>query len=138
MNKVKTLMGWMIVVGIAHVVEQLIFGIDELDEMKKIFGGFNALFPNPDYGIVVSVMIGVTIFLCLMYMMEARGKARVVAVSFLAFICLGESHHIIKTVLHASYFPGFVTAFPFVAVGILMISALRLESRSATSLAAGA
>jgi hypothetical protein len=136
MNKVKTLIGWMAIIAFLHIVEQFIFGIDELAEMKKIFGRFNALFSNPDYGIVTSVMIGVMIFLGLMYMMEARGKLRVVAVSFLAFICLGESHHIIKTVLHASYFPGFVTAFPFVAIGVLMIRALRLERRSVPQAAA--
>lgn len=129
MNKVKTWMGWMLVTAIVHVVEQLLFGIDELDEMKRFSAVYHSLFSNPDYGTVVLVMIFVTIFLSLMYMMEVGGRGRVVAVSFLAAICLIEAHHIVKTILHASYFPGFVTAFPFVAIGVMMLRALKNERR---------
>ena len=138
MNKVRTWMGWMIVVSILHVIEQLQFGIDELDEMKRIFGGFNSLFPNPDYGIVVTVLIGTTIFLSLMYMIEIRGRARIAAVTLLALICLAECHHIVKTIAHAAYFPGFVTAFAFVGVGVMMLRALRDERSAAAALAVAA
>jgi hypothetical protein len=136
MNSVKTLLGWLAIVGPLHMIEQLIFGIDEIYELKRLLAPFYARFQNPDYGTVILVTIGGASVLTLFYTLEAKGRARRTAVMILALLCIGEIHHVVKGVVRFEYNPGLVMAVPFVAIGVLMIRALRLESRAAASAAA--
>jgi hypothetical protein len=61
MNDIRRWFGWLIVVLIAHLAEQLLFGIDELYELKGQMATVLGLFPNPDYGIVM--LVGVVVLL---------------------------------------------------------------------------
>jgi hypothetical protein len=60
----------------------------------------------------------------------AGGFWRLFAPAFFGVSGLVESHHIIKTVLRGAYFPGAVTAIPFVTVSFLLLRAVIRELRS--------
>jgi hypothetical protein len=47
--------------------------------------------------------------------------------TFFALAALGESHHIIKTIVRLDYFPGVVTAIAYVTVGVLLLRAIVRE-----------
>jgi hypothetical protein len=127
MNSVKTLLGWLAIVGPLHMIEQLIFGIDEIYELKRLLAPFYARFQNPDYGTVVLVTIGGASIFALFYMLEAQGRARRAAVMILALLCVGEFHHVVKAIVRSQYNPGLAMAVPFVAIGVLLFRALRSE-----------
>jgi hypothetical protein len=42
--------GWAAVTGPIHMGAQLLFGIDEMDELKGYTGGYCSLFSGPNYG----------------------------------------------------------------------------------------
>src|SRR5262245_30459228 len=61
MNTIRRYWPWLMLILVAHVTEQLLFGIDELYELKGQLGTVLGLFPNPDYGVVT--MVGVVVLL---------------------------------------------------------------------------
>lgn len=127
MKDIRRWFGWFIVVLVLHVTEQLIFGIDELKEVKTIGAVYYSWFSNPDYGSVVAIGGIVLLVQLLLFSTLAAGKWRFASFIFFGVSGIGESHHIVKTILHAAYFPGAVTAVPFVLVGILLLRAVARE-----------
>lgn len=128
-KEIRFWFGWLMVVLLLHAAEQFLFGIDELYELKRQMATVLGLFPNPDYGIVFLVVFVVFLVQLFIYGFLVGGRWRLLGVAFFGVSGLVESHHIIKTVLRGGYFPGAVTAIPFVIVGALLLRAVFRELR---------
>lgn len=133
MNDIRRWFGWLIVVLVVHVGEQLMFGIDELEEFKQVGAVYYSWFSNYDYGSVVMVGLIVLVAQSFVFLALFGGKWRLLPVGFFGVSGIIESHHIVKTFLHGAYFPGAVTAIAFVTVGALLLRAVIREWRAMSS-----
>ena len=131
MREIRYWFGWLMVVLVVHVLEQFLFGIDELYELKGQMGAVLGLFPNPDYGIVFMVGIVVLLVQLFIYGLLRGDRLRLLGPAFFGLSGLVESHHIFKTIFRKAYFPGAVTALAFVAVGFLLLRSVVREFRRA-------
>ena len=104
-----------------HIVEQLVFGIDELYELRTMAWDMVSWLPDPDYGIVVQVGVMTTLVLTLCWAFMVGGLPRLIASGFFGLQFMVESHHIVKTLLHGEYFPGAVTATVIVGLGATIV-----------------
>jgi hypothetical protein len=118
---------WLPLILVLHGVEQLLFGLDELYELEGQVGFVLGLFPDRDAGIVVLVFAVVLLVQTFVYGLLSGGALRLLGPGFIGLAALGESHHVIKTILRAEYFPGAVTAVPYVIVGALVLRAVARE-----------
>jgi GrpB-like predicted nucleotidyltransferase (UPF0157 family) len=123
MRDVRYWFGWLPVILVFHGIEQLLFGFDELYELQGQVGAVLGLFANRDAGIIVLVFAVVLLVQLFVYTLLSGGRWRLLGPTFFAVAALGESHHIIKTIFRLDYFPGAVTAIPYVVVGALRLSA---------------
>jgi hypothetical protein len=110
-----------------HMVEQLLFGLDELYELQGQVGSVMSLFPDPDTATVVLVFGVVMAVLFFCYGFMTGGVPRLIAASFFGLEFMFEGHHIVKTIVRGTYFPGAVTAIAFVALGALVLASARRE-----------
>jgi uncharacterized protein with HXXEE motif len=115
-----------------HMVEQLLFGYDELYELQAMVGTAVTWFPDADQAAVVLVFAVVTAVLFLSYGFMSGGVPRLIAASFFGVEFMVEGHHIVKTIVRGAYFPGAVTAIAFVALGALILASARREFRHAS------
>src|SRR5262245_48244433 len=121
MKEVRFWFGWLFLILPLHGVEQLMFGLDELYELQGQVGAVLDLFANRDKGIVVMVFAVVMLVAALVYGGVVGGRWRLLGPAFFGINGLGESHHIIKTIVHADYFPGAVTAVGYVLIGFFLL-----------------
>jgi hypothetical protein len=133
MNNVRRWFLWTMIIGPIHMCEQLMTSLDELQELKGFAAKFYSGFANPDVATVVLVMIVFTLTNLIVYGLLLGGKPRLIAVGLFAAVAIGEVHHIIKTVVHLQYFPGTVTAIPFVVFGLFLLRAIIREWRVNTA-----
>jgi len=129
-SDIRRWFGWLVIIGPIHMCEQLLFGIDELYELKRFAATFYGLFRNPDYASVVLVTISFIIVNLIVYGLLVGGRWSQIALAVFAIVGLGEVHHVVKTILHGSYFPGAVTSVPFVVFGALLFRSLVSEFRA--------
>jgi len=127
MKDIKRWFGWFIVVLLAHLAEQFMFGLDELQEVKRIAASYYTLFQNPDVGTVILVGSIVFIVQVMLYATLMPGRGRLVPFVFFGISGIGELHHVVKTIVHRAYFPGAVTAVVFAAVGWMLLRAVTHE-----------
>jgi hypothetical protein len=132
MRDIRRWFGWLIVIGPIHLGEQMLFGIDELDEIERVLAVYNGWFGNADHGTVVLVGIVATLVMLMTYGVLIEGRARLAVIAFFGVVGVGELYHILRTALHAAYFPGTVTAIPLIAIGVLLLRSVARESRSPT------
>jgi hypothetical protein len=104
-----------------HVAEQLLFGIDELYELRSMAWDMVSWLPDPDFGIVVQVGVVTTLVLSLCWAFMVGGLPRLIASGFFGFQFMVESHHILKTIISGEYFPGAVTATVLVGIGAMIV-----------------
>jgi hypothetical protein len=129
MRSVRDLFPLAILLMGLHLVEQLLFGIDELYELRGLATGAVNAFSDPDRGIVVMVFAVTILVLFFCYGFMSGGLPRLIAGSFFGLEFMGESHHLIKTVARGEYFPGAVTATAIAFVGALVLKAAWREFR---------
>ena len=110
-----------IVVLQLHLLEQLLFGLDELYELRAMVATALAWFSDADRGAVVLVFAVVTAVLFFCYGFMTGGRPRLIAATFFGLEFIVESHHIIKTIARGAYFPGALTAVAFVTLGVLIL-----------------
>jgi hypothetical protein len=122
-----------IVVLQLHMVEQLMFGLDELYELQAMVATAMTLFSDADRAAVVLVFGVVTAVLLLSYGFMTGGVPRLIAASFFGLEFMLESHHIVKTIVRGAYFPGAVTAIAFVALGAMILAAARQEFKKSST-----
>jgi hypothetical protein len=130
MRDVKRWFGWMLVVLVVHMLEQLIFGIDELYEMQTFMAAWHSLFTNADYGTVVIVFAVVALVQLIAMGGVAGGRWPLLSAGFFGVAGIGEAHHVIKTIANGAYFPGAVSAIAFSACGALLLAAVIREFRT--------
>jgi len=123
-------LGWLLIILPLHGVEQLLFGLDELYELQGQVGAVLDRFPSRDAGIVVLVFLVVILVQLFVYGALKGGRLGLLGVTFFGLSAVGESHHVIKTIVNADYFPGAVTAIPFVFVGVMLLRAVVREFRA--------
>lgn len=130
MEDVKRWFKWMVAILVLHMVEQLLFGIDELYEVKAIIGAYQTWVGNADYATVVLVLVvGVAIQFTVLAGLVG-GRWTLVAPGVFAVEGLAQMHHIVKTIAHGAYFPGAVTAIPYVPISALLLVAVIRELRA--------
>ena len=129
MNDIRRWFLWTLIIGPIHLCEQLATSLDELQELKGFTAKYYGWFTNPDVGTVLLVMISFSLVNLIVYAMLVGGPARLIALGLFALVALGELHHIVKTIVHAAYFPGAVTAIPFFIFGVLLLRAIIREWR---------
>jgi len=133
MREIQRWFGWMVLIGPVHIGEQLLFGIDELAEIKRVLAVYHSWFRDPDYGTVVLVGIVVTSVMLMVYGLLVGGRWPLFVAGFFGVVGVAELHHLVKTLLHLFYFPGTVTAIPFIAIGVLLLRAVVREFQGTPS-----
>lgn len=120
-EKFKKLFPYFIGIAILHMVEQLVFSIDELYRIKRILEIYHSWFSNPDQGTVLLVTIGGTVFLTISYLILLGGRYLLIAMAIFGLIGISEGHHLITAVIDGGYNGGMVTAVPFMVMGFLLL-----------------
>ena len=121
MRDIKWLFGLLVIVGPLHMIEQMLFGIDELKEMKRLVAIYHGWFSNPDLGTVVLVTIAGAFCLLMMYGLIAGGRWQLAVVGFVGLASIGEIHHVARLFIFGHYNPGVVTCIPFATIGGLLL-----------------
>jgi hypothetical protein len=133
MKDIRYWFGWLPIILVFHGVEQLLTGLDELYELQGQVGWVLGHFENRDAAIVVLVFAVVILVQAFVYGLLDGGRFRLLGPGFFALAALGESHHVLKTILRAEYFPGAVTAIPYVVVGAMLLRAVVREAQAGRS-----
>ena len=124
--------GWITVVMVLHLIEQLIFGTVELDRLRYILGIYLSWFHSADKAIVLLVTVAVGLIYLAMFGMLNGGGGRLAALEILGFFSAVEVHHIVESVLARGYTPGLATSIPYSILGVLLMRAAVQEHRSAS------
>ena len=117
----------LVLIGPIHIGEQLMFGLDTLYELQAMMAGYYSQFSNPDVGTVMLVIIVVTLVQSLLLAALAGGRWRLLVAGLFGILGVGEAHHIIQTFAQGKYFPGLVTSFAYVWIGVMVLRAVIRE-----------
>ncbi|MBT1155564.1 HXXEE domain-containing protein [Aminobacter anthyllidis] len=122
----------LMVIGLVHMGEQLIFGVEELDLFKGPIADYYAALAGigPDRATVILITIVVTLFTWMSYAMLAGGWQRLIALGLFGLLGANEGHHVIQAILDGGYDSGLITCIPYSATGILMLIEVVRESRA--------
>jgi hypothetical protein len=129
-QSLKFWFGCLVLIGPIHILEQIWFGLDELDEVKRIAGGYYGWFENDDLATVLFVIFVVVLVQLLVYGALSGGRWRLTVAGFWGLTSVAEIHHFVKTLLHGAYFPGMVTSFGYVAIGVMILATVVREWRA--------
>jgi hypothetical protein len=105
------------------MVEQLLFGLEELQMIRRVLGVYYGWFANADFATVLLVTIVLEFVLLLIYGVLRGGRALLWAMGFFALLSITEIHHFIETITDRRYVPGLVTSIVFVYVGVRLAGA---------------
>ena len=130
MNASTRLYGWMKVLAVLHIVEQLMFGMQDLDVLKRMLVRYDGRFRNADTATEVLVLVSTAIAILTIYCILRGGSARLVALIILGLPAIGELHHLVDSAHAGHYRSGTVTAVPSVLCGLLFLRALVKEYRT--------
>jgi hypothetical protein len=114
-----------------HMLEQLAFGLGELEQLKTGLAAYYSLFADASRAsVVLAALVGGGLML-LAYGLLAGGVPRLLATGVFALMAIAEGHHIVTAFVRASYDPGVITSVPLVTLGLLLLVAIRAEFRRA-------
>ena len=119
----------LIVVAALHMTEQLVFGLEELDMIRRVLARYHAMFANPDFGTVLLVTIGMLLVLLLIDGVLLGGRPLRWVMGFFVVLSISEIHHLIESVAQRRYVPGLVTGTVWVGVGVMLARATRRQAR---------
>ena len=121
-KKLGALMLSIIVVGAAHMGEQLITSIEEFHKIREYLGGWYGLFPAAyaDHATVLLITIVFTAMSLVFYALMRGGVAPLIVALVFGVFGVTEAHHVIEAIVTRSYDPGLFTSFAYVAVGLLL------------------
>ena len=122
--------GWITLIAVLHMGEQLIFGLQELQMLKRVIGIYDNWFSNKDIATVALVTILVGLIYFAIFCILNGGRTQFIALVALNMTALGEVHHLIETALTHRYTPGTVTAIPYIWAGVRFLRALVKERRA--------
>ena len=129
MKDIRRWFTWLVIIGPIHMVEQMIFGLDELEELKRLFTSFYGWFGNADYATVTLVTVSFTVVNLIALGMIVGGRWRFASIGFFALLGVGEIHHVLRVAASGTYNPGVVTSVLFFLFGVLLSRALVSEYR---------
>jgi len=121
--------GWIALITVLHMCEQLIFGLGELQNLKRMIRIWDKWFHNTDTATVALVTIVAGLIYLAIFSILLGGRARFVALVALNMAALGEVHHLVESIYAGRYTPGTITAIPYIIFGILFLRALIFERR---------
>lgn len=132
MQRTAKLLFWLMLIGVLHMSEQLLFGVEELQLFKPIVADYYQALAaiGPDRATVILVTVIVTFFTWLCFSILAGGRLRFTALGFFGLLGAGEGHHIIQAIVKGGYDSGLLTCGPYSWVGVLMLITLWRERRS--------
>jgi hypothetical protein len=119
--------GWLCLIMPFHMIEQLIFGIDELAMIRRVLSVYYGWFADPDYGIVLLVAVVGSLVGLLAFLIDRGGNGRCIALGVFGLLGVGEVHHLVETIAAWHYTPGSVTAIPYIVFGVLLLRAVVRE-----------
>jgi hypothetical protein len=117
MDRIRNLFLLLALLAPLHMLEQFAFGAGEIARM------------GADRTTVILITIAVASVPFLAYGLLSGGVLRLVSTAVFAVLSVVESHHIVETFLDAAYSAGVVTSVPFVAIGVMLLVAIRAEYR---------
>lgn len=122
-RKLSILVLAIILVGVAHMAEQLLTSIEEFYMLRDALGGWYALFPGAyhDHASVMLITIVFTAISFVFYALMRGGLAPLVVAGVFGLLGIGEAHHWLEALSERGYDPGVVTSFGYVAVGMLIM-----------------
>jgi len=112
-----------------HIVEQLIFGMQDLHELQHLMAVYENHFGDTNGSLAVLLAIAAGLAALVIRCILKGGGARFAAMFILGLPTIGELHHLFETVQTSHYSPGAVTALPSVICGVLFLRALVKEYR---------
>jgi hypothetical protein len=114
-------LGWLALIAPLHMGEQLLFGLDELAQVRSILAGYYGWFADADFATVTLVAVIGTLIYLLAYLIARGGTARRVALGVFGVTGVVEAHHWLDSALAGHYLPGSITAIPYVIFGALLL-----------------
>ena len=140
MQRTVKLLFWLMIIGVLHMSEQLIFGVEELQLFKPMIADYYEALAaiGPDRATVILVTVVVTFFTWLCYAILAGGRLRLAALAVFGLLGAGEGHHVIQAIVKGGYEPGLLTCVPYSWVGVLLLIAVWREHRQALTLSGDA
>jgi hypothetical protein len=126
MQRTTKLLFWLMIIGVLHMSEQLLFGVEELQLFKPMIADYYQAMAaiGPDRATVVLVTVVVTFFTWLCYAILSGGRLRFAALGIFGLMGACEAHHVIQAIVKGGYDPGLITCIPYSWVGVLMLIAL--------------
>lgn len=123
----------LIVVGVLHMTEQLLFGIEEFYMLRDTLGHWYAMFPAAwhDHATVTLITIVFTALSLVLFALVRGGRAPLVVCGAFGVLGIGEMHHWIEAIAKGGYDPGLVTSFAYVAIGAWLFSLVRRQWQQA-------
>ena len=112
---------------ILHLLEQLIFGMQDLHELQHLIAVYENLFGDSNGSLAALVTISASLAALAVHFILKGGLARFMTMFVLGLPTLGEFHHFVKTMRVGHYTGGTVTAVPYIACGVLFLTALVKE-----------
>ena len=121
------LYAWLKLLTILHLVEQLMFGMQDLHEFQHLIAVYENRFGDTNGSIAALVTISASLAVLAVHCILKSGLARFITMFVLGLPTLGEFHHFVETMRVGHYTGGTVTAVPSIAYGVLFLRALMKE-----------
>ena len=139
MQRTTRLLFWLMIIGVLHMSEQLVFGVEELQLFKPMIADYYQAMAGigADRATVILVTVIVTFFTWLCYAILSGGRLRLAALGFFGVLGAGEGHHVIQALAQGGYDPGLLTCVPYSWAGVLMLIAVWREYRNAPASGSG-
>jgi hypothetical protein len=130
MKSSTRLYAWLKLLAVLHIVEQVIFGMQDLHQLQHIISIYESWFANTTTARAVLVTIIMALAALGARCIINGGFARFITMFVLGLPTIGELHHVIETVRARCYTAGTVTAVPSIICGVLFLWALVRENRA--------
>jgi uncharacterized protein with HXXEE motif len=122
----------LVLIGPIHMGEQMLSGLDTLDELNTMMAAYYSRFTNPDVGTVALVIVVVTFVQLLLLGALAGGRWRLFVAGVFGLMAVAEAHHVAQTLVQGKYFPGLVTSLGYVWIGVMVLRAVVRDWNAAT------
>jgi hypothetical protein len=91
------LYAWLKVLTVLHIVEQLIFGMQDLRQLEHLFAIYESHFNDTNRSIAVLVTISAGLLAFAIRCILKGGFARFITMFVLGLPTIGEFHHLLET-----------------------------------------
>jgi len=127
------LYAWLKLLTVLHIVEQLIFGMEDLHQLQHMIVMYESWVGNANAAIALLVIGGIALAVLATLWILNGGFARFITMFTLGLPTIGELHHLVHTIRVGHYTPGVVTAVGSTVCGVLFLRALVMEYRPSRS-----